>query len=92
MSRIGFMLIPLVSLLLTACASTTQRPLECDWKIPSHKLQSCPQSLPQLPVKANLGDLLVAATEASAVYHACRLDHDDLIAVVKLREEICNAK
>lgn len=76
--------------MLTACSSLTPRPLACEWKIPAALLQPCPRTLPGLKSSgATMGDLLQAAVKGFELYHACRIDHDALIAAYRQYEQVC---
>ena len=79
------------ALMMMGCASLMPQPRvsACNWQLPPDKMLPCPPSLPSLKQGATMGDLLGAAVAASESYHACRRDHDTLIAAVKIHAEIC---
>ncbi len=83
--------IAIVVLMTTGCASTTPLPVACVWSPPSSLLQPCPKSLPALRSGATMGDLLAAVVSAYEQYHACRIDHDALIAAFRRYDEVCNS-
>jgi len=77
---------------MTGCASTTPRPVACAWSALPSLLLPCPKTLPGLKSGASMGDLLEAVVEAYGQYHACRIDHDALIAAYRQYNEVCNQK
>ena len=92
MSLLRPLCIAIVVSTMTGCASTTPRPVACAWSPPPSLLQPCAKTLPSLKPGATMGDLLAAVVEAYGQYHACRIDHDALIAAYRQYNEVCNPK
>lgn len=80
--------ISIAVLLLTGCASGTPL-LTCDYKISPQKMERCPQTLPQLPEGATLGEFYKAALHVLELYGECSASKDELIAAVQTKDRIC---
>ena len=81
--------IAIAAWMTTGCASTTPRPVACEWTVPPSLLQPCPKTLPSLKSGASMGDFLTAVVEGYGQYHDCRIAHDALIAAYRQYAEVC---